>query len=251
MFEDSKMVFIVGFPRSGTTWIQNEFSKLEKTFTPTNETFFLTSYFNRLFYAWRKDKEDRSVNGINNLLTEQEYLEWLRVCSRALFEKIGWDGESYFVEKTPYNIMYPNELSKLFPQSHVVLVLRKPEAVYSSLLRISDLEWGSWAKQYLEPEEFCKKWNERFRHIHLFRELFGERFHIISYESAKDNHDELSEITNKIFKQKLDTNLRGDGGIDLISQDGFQSNSNDELDNEVTDYIKERCYPRYHKALNL
>ena len=249
--EDSRMVFIVGFPRSGTTWIQNEFSKLENTFTPKNETFFLTRYFNRLFHAWKLDGEDKSVNGISNLLTEQEYIEWLKTSSIELFRKIGWDGKSYFVEKTPYNIMYPNELSKLFPQSHVVLVLRKPESVYSSLLRISDLDWGSWAKQYLEPEEFCKKWNERFRHIHQFRKLFGERFHIICYESAKNNHEELSEVTNKIFDQELDTNLSGIGGIDLISQTSFQSNSKDKLDNEVSDYIKERCYPRYHKALNL
>lgn len=245
------MVFIVGFPRSGTTWIQNEFSKLENTFTPTNETFFLTSYFIRLFYAWRIDKEDESVNGINNLLTEKEYLEWLQISSRELFRKIGWDGETYFVEKTPYNIMYPNELSKLFPQSHVVLVLRKPEAVYSSLLRISNLEWGSWAKQYLEPDQFCKKWNERFRHIHLFRELFEERFHIISYESAKNNYGVLSEITNKIFNQEMVIEKQGKGGIDLILQEGFQSNSSLELDNEIADYIRERCYPRFHKALNL
>ncbi|MGB1589647.1 MAG: sulfotransferase, partial [Candidatus Poseidoniaceae archaeon] len=77
MFDDSKMVFIIGFPRSGTTWIQNEFSKLSNTFTPTNETFFLTSYFNRLFHAWKLDTEDTSVNGISKLLTEHEYIEWL------------------------------------------------------------------------------------------------------------------------------------------------------------------------------
>lgn len=251
MFDDSRMVFIVGFPRSGTTWIQNEFSKLENTFTPTNETFFLTRYFNRLFRSWKQDVEEKSVNGISNLLTEQEYFEWLRTCSIELFGKIGWDGKSYFVEKTPYNIMYPNELSKLFPQSHVVLVLRKPESVYSSLLRISDLDWGSWAKQYLEPEEFCKKWNERFRHINQFRKLFGERFHIICYESAKNNHGELSEVTNKIFNQKLDTNLTGKGGIDLISQTNFKSDLVKELDAKTAEYIRERCYPRYNKALNL
>lgn len=251
VFEDSKMVFIIGFPRSGTTWIQNEFSKLENTFTPKNETFFLARYINRLFWAWNLDNKDNSVNGISKLISENEYIDWLQNISIDLFKKLGWGGERYFVEKTPYNIMFPNELCKLFPNANVVLILRKPESVYRSLLRISNFEWGEWAKKNIEPEQFCKTWNERFRHIHLFRELFGERFHIISYESAKNNHEELSEITNKIFKQKLDTNLTGDGGIDLISQAGFQSNSTDQLDDEVSDYIKERCYPRYHKALNL
>lgn len=245
------MVFIIGFPRSGTTWIQNEFSKLKNTFVPVNETFFLTRYFNRLFHAWKLDVADESVNGISKLLSEQEYLEWLQSSSRELFGKMGWDGESYLVEKTPYNIMYPNELSKLCPNAHVVLILRKPEDVYRSLLRISDLEWGGWAKQYVEPEEFCKKWNERFRNIHQFRNLFGERFHTIIYESAKENDGELSLITKQIFGQSLDSKLMGAGGKELISQQDFQSNSIVKLDDEIEDYIRERCYPRYHKALKL
>ena len=114
--------------------------------------------------------------------------------------------------------------------------------MYSSLLRISGLDWGSWAKQYLEPEEFCRKWNERFRYIHLFRELFGERFHIISYESAKSIHEELSEVTNKIFNQELDINLTVEKEVSMQIYkrlDGLVK----ELDAKTAEYIRESVIP--------
>ena len=249
MSNGENIVFIIGFPRSGTTWLQNELSCYSGTFSPTNESFFLSRYMIRLFRAWNVDQEDDSVNGLSKLISEDEFIDWMRNSCIDLFRKFGWDGEEILIEKTPYNIVFPRELHRLFPHSKVLMILREPLEVFKSHKRISQLEWGTWALN--DVKEFSRRWNERLSNAHTFKELFGDRFHIVEYQSLKNDSDVIRKIATLVLGNEPEALIvEGDGGSNLLSLPEFKSKGPVILDNDEVNFIQDNCIEIYNQLID-
>lgn len=140
--------FVFGAPRSGTTWVQLLLARHPKVAT-AQETHLFGRYLKGLWEGWRWDEEERAERGvgISDLVTEEEFLDLCRGFSDAVLERIARrvEGAELVVEKTPGHARCLGLVRKLYPEAHLVHVLRDPRAVAASLLRASRTWASGWA----------------------------------------------------------------------------------------------------------
>lgn len=75
-----KLVFVIGCPRSGTTWVQIMLCQHPRVAT-SQETHLFSNYVRHMYQQWQAEKsatgELRSV-GLPTLLDEKEFLDGLK-----------------------------------------------------------------------------------------------------------------------------------------------------------------------------
>lgn len=144
------IVFIVGSPRSGTTWLQRLLATHPNLHTGQESGLF-DAYIGPQLRAWRRDMDPaisgRSAIGLGCYLTEADFLRLLREYMLKLLEPlVGRLRPSHlFLEKTPSHALYIPEIVELLPESRIIHVLRDGRDVTASLLA-SAKSWGvHWA----------------------------------------------------------------------------------------------------------
>ncbi len=147
------LVFIVGCPRSGTTWLQKLLACHPKIHTGQESDIF-DGYIGPQLRYWRKYSkpyvDGRPALGLACYLTETEFIQVLKEYMHKLFDPmIGKlkQGE-IFLEKTPSHALFIPEITELLPDAKVIHMLRDARAVVASLLAASK-SWGkNWAPRY-------------------------------------------------------------------------------------------------------
>jgi hypothetical protein len=140
------LVFVVGCPRSGTTWLQKLLASHPAIRTGP-ETDIFSIYVGRAIHAFRADRDRPRRKGLQCYLSEADFLALqrsfvLRVLSKVL-DPLG-PGE-IFLEKTPEHALYIQDIHACFPQARFIHLLRDPRDVTASLLAAAR-SWGSsWA----------------------------------------------------------------------------------------------------------
>ena len=151
-----KPIFILGAPRSGTTFLA---SLLEKTaYGPPFETQFIIKYFKKLDNYGNLENFERFSRLINDILKERAVMQWkLDLDVKAFFTELG--GEHTYVnivdklclkasqkngflgwgDKTPDYIGDLSTLYRLFPDSKYLYIVRDGRDVALSLL---EKDWG-------------------------------------------------------------------------------------------------------------
>lgn len=144
-----KYVFLVGCPRSGTTWLQlllwqhPEISSCMETH--------LFKYISPVVDTWEHYKGDRV--GLQYVLSEEEFIDLLRSVALRVLHKIG-DG-AVIVEKTSEHVWWANLILRLIPQAWFIHIIRDPRAVTSSLIS-AGRSWGShWASTSAAENATC------------------------------------------------------------------------------------------------
>ncbi len=140
---DLEVIFLIGAPRSGTTWLQAMLASHSAIYTGP-ETFFFGA-----FGAAEQDflaPKERRV-GLGEYLSADEFyglmgeLFWRSVS--ALPAPAGTPG--FFLEKTTHHGEHGGFILKTFPRARFIHLVRDARAVVASLLRASQ-GWGkSWA----------------------------------------------------------------------------------------------------------
>lgn len=128
-----KLIFVGGIPRSGTTLVQNvldshpeisggpEFDRIPNIVDLRNRLV-QSAKVGRIDYYVDQSKIDRLVANFISGLLEHDHL----------------DRQTTLIsEKTPWNILYFMELAKLFPQAKLIMILRNPLDVYSSMKTVA------------------------------------------------------------------------------------------------------------------
>jgi hypothetical protein len=130
--DDSKLIFIGGSPRSGTTLVQNmldshplvlggpEFLHLPDIINLRRK---LHSSITREWIDIFCSKED-----VDNQLSS-----WIKKLFLSLAEKHRC---GFYSEKTPENILVFSELMEMFPRAHFIQVIRDPRAILSSMRQV-------------------------------------------------------------------------------------------------------------------
>lgn len=144
---DRRPVFIVGSPRSGTTWLQLLLAQHPAVAT-CQETHLFERYLAHLDRVWVREAElaqERDI-GLGPLMSQTEFHGLCRSFATAVFDRIEPGAEkSIVVEKTPGHVLSAPFIASVFPEAHFVHVIRDPRAVASSLVRAGK-GWGSrWA----------------------------------------------------------------------------------------------------------
>jgi len=149
-YRGRNIVFVVGCPRSGTTWVQKLLAAHAQIKTGQESDLFAL-YVGPQLRAWRNnlDQSENSRGGLGLACyhREMEFMDILRTYLDALLAPMvaGLNDGELFVEKSPAHALFLNEIMELLPESRIIHVLRDPRDVVASLMAASK-SWGkSWA----------------------------------------------------------------------------------------------------------
>ena len=143
-------LFVVGAPRSGTTWLQLLLSKHPAVAT-AQETHFFSGYINAWVQLWNGEQSrtnGRKV-GLSAILTNAQFDNLCRMAAQEVFAEFlkRKPNATVILEKTPVHIHYIPVIRQLFPQAQFVHLVRDPRSVVSSITAAAG-SWGAnWAPQ--------------------------------------------------------------------------------------------------------
>lgn len=145
---DEKLVFLVGPPRSGTTWLQGILANHPNIGT-AQESHLFNHFLQPLMRKWDELLEfddGRGGIGLPAYLTEEQFVGMMRDTARTVYSSVPeYDATSLFLDKTPDHIRCIEDIRKVFPDARIVVLLRKPEDVIESLMNAAK-SWGkNWA----------------------------------------------------------------------------------------------------------
>nr|WP_321452384.1 sulfotransferase [uncultured Carboxylicivirga sp.] len=223
--ELSDPVFVIGFPRSGTTYLQSLLAT-QTVFYSLPETHFFIKLtkredlnefgsitpeklndFERLFESTLECKLPSNIKSLmlalshENLLTRKIAFE---LTIKAYFDskKITPSG-SILLEKTPYHSYVSKEILEIYPKAKFIVIIRNPIDACSS--------FNKNLVEYSKPfNELSQDWNHTYNYIDKVSSKYPNNFLLIRYENLINNRTkEIDKISNflsiKFDNNKLDS----------------------------------------------
>ena len=188
------LIFLVGCPRSGTTWLQAMLAAHPAIYTGPETNFF--EAFSQAEFIFQHTQE-RGI-GLKAYLTPEAFQEiiadlfWRTIS--ALLEPEG--KPQYFLEKTPQHCRYAPFILNTFPKARFIHLIRDGRAVVSSLLRVGR-SWGEqWAPKNV-VDATLRFWVDSVQAGRKIAELVTspEQYIEIKYETLRsDTEAHLSKL---------------------------------------------------------
>lgn len=159
---DPKFLFIIGAPRSGTSWIQKSLAE-QPGWVTVPELHYASEVLRPVLKAWsrrsrvlerslvtmeRGGHQPSRIIGMPASLEFDEIVGALRAPFDSLVRRADtcYDSVKVFIEKTPGNSVLTPYINAVFPESYVLHVLRDPRSAARSLRSASSSEWAKgWA----------------------------------------------------------------------------------------------------------
>lgn len=200
-FQGENMVFLVGAPRSGTTWLQRLLATHPVVKTG-QESHLFGAYLGPMIRSWDHEVQRFEANaggprggvGIGCYFEEDDVMELARAFVVRMLEVAGVEPGDIFVEKTPRHALFLPEIARVLPGCRVIHLLRDPRDVISSLLAASD-SWGSqWAPS--SALEAARLWKRYLYNVRKAEAALGPtRFMEVRYEDlSAQPEQELQRI---------------------------------------------------------
>jgi Sulfotransferase family len=185
-----RIVFLVGAPRSGTTWLQLLLSRSPRIAT-ANETNLFLSYTASLFSGWDLHRNNVRRVGVDKLMNEEEYIDLVRdfVCNVMVRIADRKPEAGIILEKSPGHLLYWRDIVKVFPDAFFLHIVRDPRSVVSSVVAAARNGWGlSWAPR--EVLGNCETW---IKYVTAAKRLqqATPNFLQVTYEELKQNGPQL------------------------------------------------------------
>ena len=264
-YDGHNLLFVVGCPRSGTTWLQRLLASHPKIRTG-QESHLFQHYIGCQLRNWRVAAEQRFRGGVGMAcyFTEEEFLHimksYLLILTEPMVGHLG-PGE-FFLEKSPSNGLFLPEIFELLPKARVIHVLRDARDVVSSL--ISREAWISeWA-----PRKAAVAGNWWAMHIKAVRDarpqLPPEQFLEIRYEDLSRSPIDVlrgcadflklgwdaSEIAKAVDANRA-SRARANGGGSPIPLSGAVAKRNGPVVIEPEGFIRKAAPGAWRNDLNL
>lgn len=173
-------VFLVGFPRSGTTLLDTMLMGLPD----------LNVLEERPMLA-----ETLRMAGNADLaaLTASQCSQ-LRAAYFDSARRNGWDGNRWLVDKHPLNMARAVAIHRIFPQARFILAERHPADVVLSCF-MANFTLNHAMRSFTELEEAARTYDAVFRAWHRAGELFPIEAHAVRYERlVEDPRGELQPL---------------------------------------------------------
>ncbi len=146
--QNKQLVFLVGVPRSGTTWLQSMLAHHQRVGT-SQESHVFNHFIDQALDSWEKMyqfEDGRGGVGLPAYTTREEYHGCLQ---RFLFDVFqhsdDFKANEFFVEKTPDHINHIEQILTLVPSAKIIYMQRNPADIIESLLA-AGRDWGKhWA----------------------------------------------------------------------------------------------------------
>jgi len=204
-YTGKNLIFVVGCPRSGTTWLQRLLMSHPKIHSGQESNVFdmFVGHQLRMWKLLMSKKEGRPV-GLPAYFKESDYKRILKsYLMDLLAPMIGSLPETdYFLEKTPGHALFLDEIKELLPDARFIYILRDVRDVVASLVAASR-GWGkSWAPSSVEAS--AKTWVRYLETVNQFKsKVSADNFFEVRYEQL--NSPLAEEVLAQIFQfLKLD-----------------------------------------------
>ncbi|HYD48998.1 MAG TPA: sulfotransferase [Terriglobales bacterium] len=139
---ESRLILLIGPPRSGTTLLMRMLQAHSQVYSRPEPHLFGPLAHLGYYDTVEKAPFDQfqAADAVRALVTdlphgEQDYLDACRAYVDVLYSRLldgKGGGRRYFVDKTPANALVLPFLTKLFPRAHYIVLTRHPAAVFSS-----------------------------------------------------------------------------------------------------------------------
>ncbi|MEQ8357014.1 MAG: sulfotransferase [Kiloniellaceae bacterium] len=183
-------VFLLGAPRSGTTWLQIMLSK-HPDISTCQETHLFSGYLSGLQRSWRHHEGDRRGVGLQATITREDFIALQRQFALSVLDSIG--DTPVILEKTPAHITVLEDLSEVLPEARFIHIIRDPRSVAASLAAAGK-DWGrSWAST--SALQNARRWVSNVSDGLKLRRGDAHRFIEVRYEDLLgDTAAKLTEI---------------------------------------------------------
>jgi Sulfotransferase family len=158
IIDGKRLVFLVGAPRSGTTWLQLMLARSKHVAT-ANETHLFAVYMQSLLEGNERFRGNPRAIGLAPLFSEAEYRGIVREFSSAVLARIlaTKPDADVILEKTPSHVTCWRDILDLYPEARFLHLIRDPRAVVASL-KAASKSWGkSWVSSRLIDN--CALWS--------------------------------------------------------------------------------------------
>lgn len=156
---EPRKLFLVGCPRSGTTWLQVILASHPKIVS-VRETHLFDIYFAGIYQRWQSEETAPNKEGLRLLLSQSELDDATRAFVEGVFRKIARTkpDADVLLEKTPAHVAHHGLIRRLFPDAMFLHLLRDPRAVVASLLAARHESWGDWVSD--EASREAQRWRD-------------------------------------------------------------------------------------------
>lgn len=201
-----RLLFLMGTPRSGTTWLQLMLASAPEV-ASANETHLFSNYTPRLFREWdrRRNSNSSRAIGLHHLVTEEQYLSFVRDFASQALATIAArkPGASVILEKTPQNALVWRDIARIFPDALFLHLVRDPRAVVASLCAAREWSRGNWIPNTITGQ--CRLWSN---HVTSASEAkITGRYHEVRYEDLREPAT-LSRIFSFLGVDRTDSECR-------------------------------------------
>ena len=181
-----KYLFVVGAPRSGTTWLHQLLLSHPDAIGSQESHFFAT--FGRVLHDFDHKLNQHRPHGLAGYCRRDELIEHIRKHWTELTGPFAAfkPKATLFVDKTPDHAVWLDAIAEILPEARVLHMHRDARAVVASLLRASRQDWGrGWAPRSLASA--TARWLEYVQSAEAFGQRHPQRFARCSYEALQSN----------------------------------------------------------------
>lgn len=186
-FTGCNLVFLVGAPRSGTTWLQRLLASHPRVQTGQESRVF-DAYLGRHLRTWDAEVERRTRPGLaarpgvglGAYLRREDVVDSLRFTVAKMTAAAGLQPGEVFLEKSPGHAQFLPEIRAVFPEARFIHIHRDPRDVIGSIL-IASRSWGrDWAPRTARAA--VDRWTRSVQAVRRSqRELGSEGFFEVAY----------------------------------------------------------------------
>ena len=194
--EIKSLVFLVGFPRSGTTLLDNILNNHKKIQVIEERPML----FNSLKHLSISEQINISNNNIKSV--RQKYLKEL---SPNILKKSSLINMT-IVDKMPLNFIYTRNIYKIFPNAKIIFCLRHPLdcilSCYSQNFKLNDAMIS-----FLNLKQTSLLYDKSFELFNKYKEIPINFIHFIKYEDLVDSLDYEIKKINKFLDLDFDKDV--------------------------------------------
>lgn len=179
------LVFIIGFPRSGTTLLESKLAQLD-SIKILEETNAVKQFY---FHLKRLSVGQDLVQYLSGL-TDEQRIELANTYLNSLSHYTELCDEHIIVDKMPLNALYLTPMLLLFPQAKVVLMQRHPLDVCISSLKQRMIN-------LFTVDAFAQSYDTYFSLLDTFLHKFNDNTLVITYEQLVTDY---STVFNSVLQ---------------------------------------------------